>query len=110
MVVRPVPVEPKAFSDAELATFDPAYADDPEPPAPPLSASMFIPFFWIGYGVLMGAAFVLRSCIRGIRAINRQCEQAEERITLFGIICVLGSLVVARYAVYVATYYAGGAR
>lgn len=110
MTVRPVPVEPKAFSDTELAALDPVYADDPEPPTPPLAASVFIPFFWIGYGALMGAAFVLRSCIRGIHAINRQCEKAEERVTLFGILVVLGSLVVARYAVYVAAFYMGGAR
>lgn len=111
MVVRPVPVEPKRFSEAELEAWtDACYAAEPEPPTPPATIAVLIPIFWIGYGALRGVAALLKLGLRGLRAINRQCDEADDRITLFGMLLVLSCLVVARYAVYVAAFYLGGAQ
>lgn len=111
LAVRPVPVEPKRFSDAELESWgDACYAAEVPPPTPPLTATVLMPFFWLGYGALLGVAGLLRLAARGLRAIHRQCQEADDRVSLLGVLCVLGTLLAARYAVYVAAYYAGGGR
>lgn len=106
MVVRPVPVEPQRFSDAELAV----WSDKPVQPTLSLDGPLVAVLLFVGYGVLCGVAGLLRLAIRALRWIQRECDESEDRVTLLGILCVLGSLVVARYAVYVAAFYMGGAR
>lgn len=106
LTVRPVPVEPKAFSDTEIAV----WSDKPVEPTLALGGRMTGFLLILGYGVLCAVAALLRLAIRALHAISRQCEESEDRVTLLGMLCVLGALLVARYAVYVAAFYMGGAR
>lgn len=93
-------VQPK-LSPTEMEVWgDPAYADTPTNVAPPTSAVLATPFLLAGYGLLCGAAFLLRLAKRGLRGLNRKADEADRKVTVFGLVFLLAMMFAARYGVY----------
>lgn len=101
--------EPKAFSPTEtLAWSDPVYADDVVPVTPPTSAALIAPFLIAGYGVMCGAAFLLRLAKRGLRGLRREADKADRKVTVAGLIVLVALMLAARYAIYAVAAMGGG--